>query len=199
MKPSRARRKCLNCNAFFFPNPRAAERQRYCLKPECRQARRRALMRAWLAKPENQDYFRDAENAERARTWQHDHPGYWKNTTRSQRRTLQNGCAEQTPVIQEVTSETAPRTLPDACALQLPLVVGLIAMFTGSTLPNEIATSTRRLVSKGQAILGMVPGMDLAKFLYDQTCSQTGATPESSTSVQLARSPLGAGGLLPPL
>ena len=66
MKPSRARRKCLNCNAFFFPNPRAAERQRYCLKPECRQARRRALMRAWLAKPENQDYFRNAENAEHA-------------------------------------------------------------------------------------------------------------------------------------
>ena len=92
--PSR-RRKCLHCKELFLPNPRAAEWQRYCLKGECRKARKRAVQRAWLAKPENRNYFRDASNAQRVRDWQKAHPGYWKNTTRYRRRTLQDGCPAQ--------------------------------------------------------------------------------------------------------
>ena len=40
------------------------------------------MQRAWLAKPENRNYFRDTGNAERVRNWQKVHPGYWKNTMR---------------------------------------------------------------------------------------------------------------------
>ena len=70
MKPPRDRRKCLNCKELFLPDYRSGQRQRYCLKPECRKVRKRELMRAWLVKPENQNYFRDAKNAERVRDWQ---------------------------------------------------------------------------------------------------------------------------------
>ena len=70
MKPPRDRRKCLNCKELFLPDYRSGLRQRYCLKPECRKVRKRELMRAWLAQPENQNYFRDAKNAERVRAWQ---------------------------------------------------------------------------------------------------------------------------------
>jgi hypothetical protein len=85
MKLPQARRKCLNCKELFLPDYRNAQRQCYCLKPECRKARKRESQRAWLAKPENQKYFRDEKNAERVRNWQKEHPGYWKNTVRYQK------------------------------------------------------------------------------------------------------------------
>ena len=197
MKPPRSRRKCLNCKELFLPDYRAGERQSYCLKAECRKARKRELQRAWLAKPENQDYFRDAKNAERVRDWQKAHPGYWKNTARYRRRTLQDGCSEQIAAPQEVTPTSPNRTLQDLCSMQLPLFVGLISMFVGSTLPDDIAKSTQRLVMKGHDILGMVPGMNFERLLHEETCPQSGAAPESPAAVQLDRSPVGAGKLLP--
>jgi len=63
MKSPQPRRKCLYCKELFLPDYRGGQRQCYCLKPDCRKARKRELMRAWLAKPENQDYFRDDQNA----------------------------------------------------------------------------------------------------------------------------------------
>ena len=40
----------------LLPGQRSGQRQRYCLKSECRKVRKRELMRAWLAKPENENY-----------------------------------------------------------------------------------------------------------------------------------------------
>lgn len=196
MKPPRTRHKCLNCNELFLPNYRSGQRQRYCLKPDCRKARKQELMRAWLAKPENQNYFRDAKNAERVRDWQKEHPGYWKNTARYRRRTLQDSCLKQVAAPQDLAPTSPSRTLQDLCSMQVPLFVGLISMFVDSTLPDDIATSTRRLLIKGHDILGMVPGMNLENLLHEKTCPQSRATPESPASVQLDRPPSGAGKLL---
>jgi hypothetical protein len=187
----------LNCNGLFLPDYRGGQRQRYCFEPACRKARKRELQRAWLAKPANENYFRDAKNAERVRDWQKEHPGYWKNTARYRRRTLQDGCSEQAPAAQEVVPTSPSRTLQDLCSMQVPLSLGIISMFIGSTLPDDIATSVRRLIIKGHDILGMVPGMNLEKLLHEKTCPQPGATPESPAPVQLDRSPAGAGKLLP--
>ena len=199
MKPPRCRRKCLNCKELFLPDCRTGHGQRYCLNPDCRKARKRELMRAWLAKPENQNYFRDAKNAERVRDWQKAHPGYWKNTARYRRRTLQDGATEQVPAAQEVAPKPVDRTLQDLCALQVPLWVGFISMFVGSTLPDDIARNLRRLLIKGHDILGMVPGVNLERSSHEKTCPQSGATPESAAPVQLDGSPAGAGKLLRPL
>jgi len=196
MKPARTRGKCLNCKELFLPDYRNSQRQCYCLKPDCRKASKRQSQRAWLAKPENQNYFRDEKNAERVRNWQKEHPGYWKNTARYRQRTLQDGCSEQTPAVEAVVENTPSRTLQDLCSMQAPLLVGLISMFVGSTLPDDIATSTRRLLIKGHDILGMVPGMNFERLLHEKTCPQSEATSESPASVQLARSPAGAGKLL---
>jgi hypothetical protein len=199
MKPPQTRRKCLHCKELFLPDYRGGQRQCYCLKPDCRKARKRELMRAWLAKPENQNYFRDDQNAQRARDWQKEHPGYWKNTARYRRRTLQDGCQAQVVAAEEVTTSAPGCTLQDLCSMQVPLFVGLISMFVGSTLPDDIATSTRRLLIKGHDILGMVPGMNHERLLHEKTCPQSGATPESPAPVQLDRSPAGAGKLFPPV
>jgi hypothetical protein len=199
MKPPSPRSKCLNCNELFLPDYRSGLRQRFCHQPDCRQASKRQSQRAWLAKSPNQNYFRDAKNAERVRDWQKDHPGYWKNTARYRRRTLPDGCPEQAAVKQEVALNSPSRTLQDLCSMQLPLFVGLISMFVGSTLPDDIATSTRRLVMKGHDILGMVPGMNSENSSHEKTCPQSGTTPESPAPVQLDRSPVGAGRLLLPV
>lgn len=197
MKPPQARHKCLNCKELFLPDYRNAQRQCYCPKADCRKARKRASQRAWLDKPENQNYFRDDKNAERVRTWQKEHPGYWKNAARYRQRTLQDGCSKQTITVEQLVENTPTRTLQDLCSMQIPLFVGLISMFVGSTLPDDIATSTRRLLLKGHDILGMVPGMNFQRLLHEKTCPQSGATPESPAPVQLDRPSVGAGKLLP--
>src|SRR5258708_13301959 len=198
MKPPQARRKCLNCKEFFLPDYRNAQRQCYCERHDWRKARKGVSQRAWLAKPENQNYFRDDKNAERVRNWQKEHPGYWKNTARYRRRTLQDGCSNQPAAIEQLVENTPSRTLQDLCSMQIPLLVGLISMFVGSTLPDDIATSTRRLLVKGHDILGTVPGMNFQRLFHEKTCPQSGATPESPSTVQLDLPPARPGQSFPP-
>ena len=199
MKPPQARRKCLNCKELFLPDYRSAQRQYYCPRADCRKARKRESQRAWLAKPENQNYFRDEKNAERVRNWQKEHPGYWKNTARYRRRTLQNDCPKQPAVIEQLVENTPSRTLQDLCSMQTPLFVGLISMFVGSTLPDDIASNLRRLLIKGHDILGVVPGVNFERLLHEKTSPQSGASPESPPAVQLDRSSTGPGKLFPAL
>ena len=154
--PSR-QRKCLHCKELFLPNPRAAERQRYCLKAECRKARKHAVQRAWLAKPENRNYFRDTANAERVRNWQKVHPGYWKNTMRYRRRTLQDGCKSQVSAGQTVTAQPtvtpppSPAPLPPPTTIAAtpapsppePLLAGAVAASAITVLPAAASSPSR--------------------------------------------------------
>lgn len=145
------RRKCLHCQALFQADSRNRSRQKYCSKPLCRQAGKAARQRRWLAKPENQNYFRDSQNAARVRAWQHAHPGYWRNSTRAKSRTLQDSCPTQ--VIEPIEDSTA-LTLQDALARQGPVLLGLIAHLIDSTLQDDIAATSQRLLQLGQDILG---------------------------------------------
>jgi hypothetical protein len=52
------RRKCKCCRRLFRPDPRNLRHQRYCSELFCREARKAASQARWLARPENQDYFR---------------------------------------------------------------------------------------------------------------------------------------------
>jgi hypothetical protein len=177
--------KCLNCNELFLPNYRSGKRQRFCSKADCQKARKEASQRTWLAKAENQNYFRDAENAARVRQWQKEHPDYWKKSARRQRRTLQDACSQQPIANKELTPPSPARTLQDLCSMPVPLFIGLISMWTGSTLQDDIVTTARQVVAKGHDILGMVPGMKLERSFDEKTCSLSGAPPESSSPVQL--------------
>jgi len=51
-------------------------------------------------------------------------------------------------------------------------------MLAGSTLQDDIATTTRQLVTKGYDILGMVPGVNFERF-HDKTYSQSATSPQS--------------------
>ena len=69
-------RKCLNCNEYFDCDPRNLKRQHHCPKPECRRASKAASQAAWLAKPQNQDYFRSPVHVVRVQNWREAHPVY---------------------------------------------------------------------------------------------------------------------------
>ena len=153
MKLSGRRRKCLHCRGLFVPDYRNAQRQRYCLKPECRQARKRVAQQAWLAKPTNQDYFRDTQNAQRVRDWQKEHPGYWKRAARYQRRTLQDDCQTQVAVAQPAVAQplvlTPPQAVPPPAVVAappaIPLLPALAAPSVARARPPESASPSRTL------------------------------------------------------
>jgi hypothetical protein len=72
------RHNCLFCGEIFEADARNAGHQKYCSKADCRKASQAASRRAWLAKPENQDYFRGPEHVARVQAWRGEHPGYWR-------------------------------------------------------------------------------------------------------------------------
>jgi hypothetical protein len=158
-------------------------RQKYCTKKPCRAAGKAARQRRWLAKPQNRNYFREADNAARVREWQRTHPGYWRNTARQKRRTLQDGLPTQ---VTESHQETATLALQDALRLQGPVLIGLIAHLSDSTLQDDIANTARGLLQLGQDIL--------ARKVRDggeKSATSRAATP-GADAVQLDRSTAGA-------
>ena len=150
---------CLFCGTLFRAEPRNAKHQKYCSAPGCRQASKAASRRAWLAKAENQNYFRGPANVARVQSWRAAHPGYWRRP-KGQRGTpsevplaLQDLCLDQVVEIAEDSQITLQPALQDLWHDQPAVLIGFIAHYTGSTLQDDIARSTRRLIELGNDIL----------------------------------------------
>lgn len=152
--------KCLCCKTLFRPDPRTANRQKYCSKPDCRVASKRASQRRWAAKPGNRDHFRDPIHVERVRAWRRAHPGYWKRNRRSRPCTLQDECGSQLTEQKPDKPKNAAGALQEEIFLQPAFFVGFISQTIGSTLQDEIAESARRMQTRGLDILGRVPGSE---------------------------------------
>ncbi len=164
---------CNHCKELFTPSRSCRNRQCYCSKSECRKASARASQQRWLRKPENQNYFRGEEHADRVRSWRANNPGYWRRT---KRRTLQE--TENAQVI-EIAENNAPakelynRTLQDIEKHQVLVIVGLISVLTGSTLQEELAKTSSNLI---QAAHEMLKGGSNDKSVSDKaSTSQRGA------------------------
>jgi hypothetical protein len=109
--------------------------------------------------------------------WRQAHPGYWKREGKESPIALQEDCLKEPVEAQEDKLELTPAPLQEDCFTQHPLMVGLIAMLTSSTLQEDIVGTRRRLVAKGQEILGMTPGTppkhDEEKTLGSRTLART--------------------------
>ena len=68
---------CCNCAEFFTPSPRH-KNQIYCMKPECRRARKAAWKRNKMRT--DPDYLYNHKLANQK--WARAHPGYWKKYRR---------------------------------------------------------------------------------------------------------------------
>ena len=169
MKPS-ITFKCLHCNEQHRCDYRNRGRQRYCAKPDCRRVSRASSQRRWLSRPENENYFRGADNCERVRQWRKSHPDYWRNKKPEAPGTLQDTCTAQSLGQQALEPPRPQSTLQDICHPQPALLVGLISMVTGHALQEDIAASTRSFLTRGEDILRMTPRGPEFPSYENQTC-----------------------------
>lgn len=155
------RPKCKHCGKLYKINPHRGALHQYCSKPECRKASRAESQRRWLAKPENRDHFCGRENVLRVQDWRKANPGYWRRRKKPSH-ALQDMSSSQ-PVDKEEDEEVKKKALHDALQdmslAQQPLMVGLISGLTGYTLQDQIAQSMRAYQTRGELILGKMPGM----------------------------------------
>ncbi len=160
------RRKCLACKEFFYPDAHNHKHQRYCLKPACRRASKRASQQRWLRRPDSRNYFHDEENVKRVRAWREAHPGYWKRSSRRSKGPQVVAPQSVNPVGTSCNVPApCPRTLQDLAGVENwdrhPAFIGLIALVTGRTLQEDVVSTARRVVEQGRNILGLIPQSDL--------------------------------------
>ena len=146
------RRKCKCCLKLFRPDPRNRRHQRYCSAPACRAASKTASQARWLAKPENQSYFRGAVNVARVRAWRSRHPGYWRRARRVGT-ALQDLSTAQPVDSFSGTATGAGSPLQAVLIAQPAVLIGLIAHIVGTPLQDDIVRATNRLLRLGQDIL----------------------------------------------
>ena len=173
------RRTCASCGEGFCPDPRNARHQRYCARPACRAASKRASQAKWLAKPENRNYHRGAAAVARVRAWRQAHPGY------SRRKVAVPIAApaalpvspDRLPVDAAVTTASALQSACNAAA-SLPVrsgaplhdlmgsplqeiltdqpyvLIGLIGHLWDCALQEDIVSAGARLLQLGRDICG---------------------------------------------
>src|SRR3974390_300328 len=131
------RRKCKCCLKLFRPDPRNRRHQCYCSAPDCRAASKTASQARWLAKPENQSYFRGPVNVARVRAWRARHRGYWRQDRRV------GPALQDASIAQPIGSTIEPATLArsplqDVLLAQPAVLIGLIAHIVGTPLQDDI-------------------------------------------------------------
>ena len=154
----RGQRKCLNCGDIFDPDSRNVGRQHYCNKPDCRSASKAAAQAAWLAKPQNSDYFCDPSHVTRMQAWRAAHPGY-SRVRRKVSPALQDTLPlqaidfiEETPHRDEMPERPERAALQDSLPPLEPMLTGLIAHVFGCALQDDIDRTMARLIQLGTDI-----------------------------------------------
>ena len=155
---SRTTFKCLSCKKRHRCDHRNRGRQHYCSEPLCRKASKSASQRRWLDKKENQHYFCGPTHKERVKRWRQRNPGYRRRKKTPRDPVLQDPLTPQAPEAQSVESSELASGLQDLCLTQPALLVGLISMITGAALQDDIASTLRAILTRGQDILRMVLG-----------------------------------------
>jgi hypothetical protein len=150
--------KCLHCKEIHPSDYRNRGRQHYCAKPECRRVSKAQSQRKWNSKPENKSYFSGKENVDRVRQWRRRNPGYWRRQGTEGKRPLQESCFAQDADKQELNQSRDLDALQEICASQPALLLGLISAVTGYTLQEDIVSSTRSFLTRGEDILRMNRG-----------------------------------------
>ena len=146
------RRKCKCCRKLFRPDPRNRRHQYYCSAPACRAASKAASQARWLAKPENQNYFRGPVHVARVQAWRSRHPGYWRKGRHADP-ALQDVSIAQAIGSADQTNDIAGSPLQEVLAAQPAVLIGLIAHIVGTPLQDDIVRTADRLLRLGKDIL----------------------------------------------
>ena len=155
------RRKCKCCHKLFRPDPRNRRHQIYCSAAACRAASKAASQARWLAKPDNQNYFRGPVHVARVRTWRLRHPGYWRQGQHAGF-ALQDVSKPQPIGSADKTDAAAGAPLQELLSAQPAVLIGLIAHLAGTPLQDDIVRTAGRLLRLGQDILSDIRSADCA-------------------------------------
>ena len=143
-------RQCQHCHTIFIPDHRNRKWQKFCSRPECKQASKDASQQRWLAN--NPDYFKGDANVFRVQEWRRANPDY--RNGRRKKDVLQEICPSNTTEKQDNVEikaqyvhaeETTAPVLQDILTAQHPVLIGLIMQFTGYVLQDDIAKAAVRL------------------------------------------------------
>ena len=155
-------RKCRHCGAWFTPHPRNLFHQRFCWRPGCRVASKRASQEKWWHKTPG--YFHGEVHVKRVKAWRRKHPGYWKKKGNKsgagppdalqELLTSQGFDNQGVKVFRNCLSEEVSRPLQDLLASQSHTLVGLTAMIIGDALQEDIAGVLSTCYERGQRIGG---------------------------------------------
>ena len=141
-------RKCLCCDQYFYPDHRNRERQRFCSSAACRRASKAASQAAWLAQPQNSEYFRDPVHVARVQAWRAAHPGYGSGKPRRPSAlqdsliTQVTDTIEECPIRGEIAGGPSPTALQDLLNAPSPVLAGVVAHLFGGTLQEDTAPPT---------------------------------------------------------
>jgi hypothetical protein len=175
LMPSKTKFKCQNCNELSSADARNRRHQQYCAKDACRKASKAARQARWLAKPENQNYFREDTNSERVRQWRLTNPGYSRRKTASRPVALQDVSKLQANDDEHFMTSCPPSPLQDVLQMQPALLVGLISGLTGHALQDDLVACARTFMRRGFDILGShAAGCDTQ---VDQMCQTPASRP----------------------
>ncbi len=141
-------RRCAHCRRPFVVNPRVGKLHRYCSRPACAKASRRAAQQKWLKSNGGKAFYRGKENAQHVRDWRARTPQYWKRPRRHPG--VRFGKFRLTPKLAAVLRSVA---LQDEIDTVLALQVGTISRLSGTALQDTIAREMRATMLLGRAIL----------------------------------------------
>jgi hypothetical protein len=146
------RRKCKSCLKLFWPDPRSHGHQWYCSAALCKRASKAASQARWLAKSENQTYFRDAWHVARVREWRARKGSSSRKPSRAHI-ALQDVRMAQPVDAGNKTDISATSPLQEIITAQPAVLIGLIAHLVGTPLQDDIVHAARRLLRLGQDII----------------------------------------------
>ena len=139
--------KCCCCRATFQPDARNRYHQKFCSRPRCRRASKRASQRRWVNKAENRAYFCGPENVRRVQEWRKAHPDYSRKPRSASAGALQENCASKSAGKTQGGLDSPPvhaSALQEVCRQELPLLVGLIARIQPCALQKAWQSTSRR-------------------------------------------------------
>jgi len=141
-------RRCAHCRHPFAVNPRVGKLHRFCSRPACAQASRRAAQEKWLRKNGGKTFFHGKKSVENVRAWRARNPQYWKRTRRHQ-----GGRAGAFRLTRKLKAALRYVALQDTIDPHLALEIGIISRLSGAALQDTIASEMRATMLLGRAIL----------------------------------------------
>jgi hypothetical protein len=143
MKKKIRRRRCKNCDDLFKPDPRNLKRQKFCSKPECKEASKQYSQQKWLMKPKNKGHFSGSANVIRVQQWRQQNPGYGKRKKSKKPTSLIKGALQETLSLKTIagkgsSSDLMQNALQDSLLAETLVIIGFDTQLNKTALQDII-------------------------------------------------------------